>query len=83
MCYLQLLKKVLDRSGGPVLYKPACADELSAHEESKAMLTTNTYKEHSMKWQRCDAMYVVVCSAIRFDGRPGQEQSINSRYPRQ
>jgi len=50
------------------------------------MLTTRTYKEHSMKWQPSAAMCAVVCSlgltlsAINtFGGRLGQEASINSR----
>ena len=50
------------------------------------MMTTRTYKEHSMKWQPCAAMYVVVYSIgltlsapNTFGGKLGQEASIDSR----
>ena len=50
------------------------------------MLTTKTYKEHSIKWQPRAAMYPIVCSLgltlsalSMFDGRLGQEQFINNR----
>ena len=55
------------------------------------MMTSRTYKEHSTKWQPCAAMYMAVCSlrsdachaANIFDGRLGQEASIDSRHIRQ
>jgi len=50
------------------------------------MLMSRTYKEHSMKWQPCAAMYAVVCSLGLtlsanniFGRRLGQETSIDSR----
>lgn len=50
------------------------------------MLKSRTYKEHTMKWQPCAAMYAVVCSlglslsaTNIFGGRLGQETSIDSR----
>ena len=50
------------------------------------MLMSQTYKEHSTKWQPCAAMYAVVCvlglslSPVNFiNGRLGQETSIDSR----
>ena len=79
------IKKLLDRTTGPVLYKAACAYEAQC-EGNTSMLNTRTYKQHPTKWQPCAAMYPVVCSlgltlsAINtLGGRLGQEQSIDSR----
>ena len=54
------------------------------------MMTSRTYKEQPTKWQRCAAMYEIVCSlgltssALNmFGGRLGQETSIDSRHIRQ
>ncbi len=58
------------------------------------MLTSKTYKEQSMKWQPCSAIYTVVCSlglslvsvssaTNIFGGRLGHETSIDSRHIRQ
>ena len=79
-------QKLLDRIGGPTLYKNARA---TASVGEKQMLTSWTHKEHTTK-RRPTAAMRGVCLGVRpsmsavniFDGRLGQAASIDGRYLR-
>ena len=80
-------RKDLDTIAIDPLYKRVRAMDQSRTARKKlSMLKSRTYKEHTMKWQPCAAMYTVVCSlgltlsaTNSFGGRLGQETSIDSR----
>ena len=60
--YHYLNRKYLTRSL-LILYTRQFAPNTTARSEDQiSMLMTRTYKEHSMKWRPCGAMYRVVCS---------------------
>jgi hypothetical protein len=79
-------QKLLDRIGGPTLYKNARA---AARGGENQMLTSWTHKEHTTK-RRPTAAMRGVCLGVQpssspvniFDGRLGQAASIDSRHLR-
>lgn len=78
---------MLDRIGGPVLYKEGCALTGVAHcEEKLSMMTSRTYKEHTAKWSTrvemravCLAGGLSLSSVNYFGARLGQPTAIDSR----
>lgn len=79
--------KKLDRLGGPVLYRAACACERVARaiEENFSMVMNQTYQKHSTKWQPSGAISLVVgvlglgSVVNNFGGGLGQETAVDSR----
>jgi hypothetical protein len=76
------MKKILDRSTCPVLYKIACV-------RNDSMMTISKHTEQTMQWQPCAAMYAVVCSlgltlsgTSMFGDRSRQPISVNRRNSR-
>ena len=85
-----VFQKDLDTVAIDTLYKAVRAKIDRALWRRISMMTSRTYKEQPTKWQRCAAMYEIVCSlgltssALNmFGGRLGQETSIDSRHIRQ
>src|SRR5436190_2564681 len=92
--FRKCFQKMLDRIGGPVLYKTIRVMRRAHGEEEISMMTTRTHKEHVAKWQPSAAMRgvclpgrlslaFVILGINTFNSRLGQETSIDSRYIRQ
>jgi hypothetical protein len=88
--YWIILNKVLDRMGGPVLYKQTALIRMQrTFERKNSMMTSWTNHEHTAKRQRRGGMRAVCLPTVlslspvnRFNGKLGNETSIDSRYSR-